>query len=457
MSLSHQILVATFHKDQEWARYLLRSLRIFSVGWLPPVLSVSTEDFKLFRRIADEEFPETIVTIKDAPKGMGNARAQISYMQADLLCPQADVVQILGSDCFAHDIITPDHYMAEDGKPVMFYNSYAVLNPKETTPLPWQAATSKILQIDIRHEFMRRLPWAIPRALLPPMRAYIEQRHKMTFEKFIYLFVARGNRGLSESNIMGGFAYHLMREVYHWVDLDVLENRVVQQYRWHSPIFQWWSHGGLDRPAEHASDYIGGNTAGKTPRKVMDEVIDHEPLRIKSRLDLPRALQRRKLTGQMVEVGVLFGEYSSHLLANWPGTLHMVDPWKNQEPGVYLDGCNAVNMEEALAKTKAAVEVFGPRAVIHRAFSREAASEFADGSLDCVYIDANHAYEWALEDMQIWWPKIRAGGVMGGHDYYNRADAWQSCGVKRAVQDFCCANRLRFSTTSCTSWWVDKK
>lgn len=49
--------------------------------------------------------------------------------------------------------------------------------------------------------------------------------------------------------------------------------------------------------------------------------------------------------------------------------------------------------------------------------SVRAARIFADGSLDFVFIDGNHTRESVMEDCAAWWPKIKVGGVMSGHDY----------------------------------------
>lgn len=49
--------------------------------------------------------------------------------------------------------------------------------------------------------------------------------------------------------------------------------------------------------------------------------------------------------------------------------------------------------------------------------SRKAATRFPDASLDMVYIDAWHMYEHVMRDITAWRPKVRAGGVISGHDY----------------------------------------
>lgn len=68
-----------------------------------------------------------------------------------------------------------------------------------------------------------------------------------------------------------------------------------------------------------------------------------------------------------------------------------------------------------------------------------AASRFADGSVDFVFIDANHSLEGCLRDMRAWWPKMKPGATFAGHDYYdnnpqNIPKMWP--GVRDAVKTF---------------------
>ena len=62
--------------------------------------------------------------------------------------------------------------------------------------------------------------------------------------------------------------------------------------------------------------------------------------------------------------------------------------------------------------------------------SLDAASEFEDGSLDFVFIDASHDYENVIADIVAWYPKVKEGGVISGHDY----PTWE--GVKKAVNEY---------------------
>lgn len=49
--------------------------------------------------------------------------------------------------------------------------------------------------------------------------------------------------------------------------------------------------------------------------------------------------------------------------------------------------------------------------------SSEAAVHFADQSVDFVFIDANHTYDFVKADVNAWLPKIKPGGIIAGHDY----------------------------------------
>jgi predicted O-methyltransferase YrrM len=52
-----------------------------------------------------------------------------------------------------------------------------------------------------------------------------------------------------------------------------------------------------------------------------------------------------------------------------------------------------------------------------RAESSEAAANFADGSIDFVFIDACHLYSRVTKDIDAWLPKVRSGGLICGHDF----------------------------------------
>jgi hypothetical protein len=52
-----------------------------------------------------------------------------------------------------------------------------------------------------------------------------------------------------------------------------------------------------------------------------------------------------------------------------------------------------------------------------RQSSVAAAELYADATLDFVFIDAAHDYESIKTDINAWLPKVKAGGILAGHDY----------------------------------------
>ena len=139
-----------------------------------------------------------------------------------------------------------------------------------------------------------------------------------------------------------------------------------------------------------------------------------------------------------VEVGVQAGEFSNLILAGWPGKLYMVDCWQEQDGAVYHDIANLPNERQEVYYQMArwVAAKYGARAEIIRAFSPGAADQFADGSLDFAYLDGNHSHEATLADLGAWWPKLRAGGLMGGHDYMEGESHNCTFGVISALQKF---------------------
>ena len=168
------------------------------------------------------------------------------------------------------------------------------------------------------------------------------------------------------------------------------------------------------------------------------------------RNDFPAWLTSHGYKGTAVEVGVHEGGFSSHILSNWPGTLFCVDSWRKWPTEEYQDDMNNWDHEAHYQTTVRDLAKFGIRSQIRRMSSSEAAPWFDTGSLDFVYIDANHASEYVAQDIFLWWPKVRSGGVLCGHDFYYKCP---SHSAMDAVCDFSEAIGVRPHVTWCGSWF----
>ena len=70
--------------------------------------------------------------------------------------------------------------------------------------------------------------------------------------------------------------------------------------------------------------------------------------------------------------------------------------------------------------------------------AHEAVKWIADESLDFVFIDSDHSYEAVYQDIRDWAPKVRKGGIVSGHDYYQGKSG--RMGVVKAVDEFIAEN-----------------
>ena len=160
---------------------------------------------------------------------------------------------------------------------------------------------------------------------------------------------------------------------------------------------------------------------------------------IYSRKDYGYILNYLGLTGLGVEVGVRKGNYSEYLLDSWNGkTLSSIDPWLHFDDGKYIDGSNVgqKKQDQIFMEATKKLSRYKQRSIIIRGTSLEAAKKFEEGSLDFVYLDAQHHYEAVKEDIEAWLPKIRSGGVISGDDYADFELDDNVFGVKRAVDEF---------------------
>ena len=151
------------------------------------------------------------------------------------------------------------------------------------------------------------------------------------------------------------------------------------------------------------------------------------------RMDFPEKFHPTNGVG--VEVCVDAGNWSEHVLLNWSGKLIGVDPYSAYE--------------ERMAPMLDRMSVFCDRFQHIRLDSVEASKMFNDGSLDFVYIDADHSESAVREDIRAWLPKVKLGGIICGHDFHNH------CGVIKPVVEVALdVLKTELRVTPCTSWWI---
>ena len=78
--------------------------------------------------------------------------------------------------------------------------------------------------------------------------------------------------------------------------------------------------------------------------------------------------------------------------------------------------------------------------------SRKTAFAFDDQSVDFVFVDADHRYEFVKADILNWLPKIKERGWIAGHDYNQQ--------VEQAVNEIFKPNQIEKISGGCKSFLV---
>lgn len=145
---------------------------------------------------------------------------------------------------------------------------------------------------------------------------------------------------------------------------------------------------------------------------IREELIEREGEAIAT---LARKVARKGAI--FIEVGSWKG-YSTSFLGEvakeYQGDVFCVDHWKGSP-----DLKHHMNIENCLEIFRYNMEELGLDKYVHPMVMESvmAAKIFADGIADLIFIDADHRYKGIKRDLEIWWPKVKVGGILCGHDF----------------------------------------
>lgn len=143
-----------------------------------------------------------------------------------------------------------------------------------------------------------------------------------------------------------------------------------------------------------------------------------------------KVVAEAKPNAHFVEIGSYKGRSSSFMAVEIHNSgknirFDCVDTWEGSE--------EHQNDQDVINRTLFEVFTYNmkPVEILYNAVrlpSLEAAKNYADKSLDFVFIDAAHDYENVYADISAWLPKVKSGGILSGHD-------WHHPPIKRAVYE----------------------
>ena len=130
----------------------------------------------------------------------------------------------------------------------------------------------------------------------------------------------------------------------------------------------------------------------------------------------------RKL--RIAEIGARYGESSIFMLSNFTEIekYYIIDPYESYEDYAH-DGFDKEikkNSGDKLYEDIKSKLSNYPSVEFLREYSSTGHEKIADEELDLCYIDGNHSYEYVLEDIKNFFPKIKPGGLICGDDFFMR-------------------------------------
>jgi hypothetical protein len=156
------------------------------------------------------------------------------------------------------------------------------------------------------------------------------------------------------------------------------------------------------------------------------------------RWDVVSGLLHRPALG--AELGAHTGKFTEHLLSAHRGlSMYAIDTW------VVRPRYETYNFDNVRKDFSRRIGRFGNRVRVLQMETVAAADRVQDGTLDFVFIDADHSYEAVAADIDAWRSKIKPGGILSGHDYGHP----RFPGVDRAVDE-----RFKAQTGDDCVWWI---
>lgn len=157
-----------------------------------------------------------------------------------------------------------------------------------------------------------------------------------------------------------------------------------------------------------------------------------------SREDVLHALPKG---GTVAEVGVAYGNFSSLLLEIMqPEKFIAIDSFaitKENEPWKQTILRDSKLSHLDFYKTKFEKEIATGKMEVSKGLSWDCLAQLPDQSLDYIYLDAGHAYEEVVKDIQQAKKKIKTTGIIQFNDYtLFDAFAFVPYGVPKAVHEF---------------------
>jgi FkbM family methyltransferase len=319
----YDIFIRTYSPDYDWLHYCVQSIDKFCRGfrkvWL---VSPSNPPVWMLERTKAHPGVEIDWKIMNDESPDGYLAQQITKLYADVVTDyQPDYILHVDSDVIFTRPVTPDIFFS--GGELMWYYT-----PFEAIETPWKPIVEKFIRQPVAYEFMRSMPFMVPRWLYPKIREYCHATHGMIISDYIR---TQPQRAFSEFNIMGAYAYRNHTKAFKWINtLDQMPQHLARQFRsWDGitgetkkEIETILGSGELDVPSA-PSEAAEVNAAPQSPIKVLKDldvwVLEGDQIsgwvEQEGRLDhdqnlLPDILPHINEGDTVIDVGAFIGDHT---------------------------------------------------------------------------------------------------------------------------------------------------
>lgn len=180
----------------------------------------------------------------------------------------------------------------------------------------------------------------------------------------------------------------------------------------------------------------------KIPPRVTKTAYD-----LKGDKELIEFLNKEKSNKIICEVGCLLGELTLEF-AKIAEEVHAIDSFESEydvtDPFSFYDMDLVANeFYNNIEDSK-----YNEKIYVYEDYSSKVVNNFEGAFFDYVHIDANHQYDFVLEDIILWSPKIKPTGYIGGSKY----DDKKYNGIFKAVNEVFGSDKVKLFSNN--NWIV---
>ncbi len=239
-----EILIVTYAKDFPWLAYALKCIKRHASGFKGVTVAIPDNQLsELYEHVRGIDLPISIRTYPEPP-GKGFFNHEIQMASAEKLVPTGTkFVMHMDADCMMKISNTPEDYFIDD-KPIYIWRTWDSLSsPDPGDPekrivsdcLMWKEPTRFQMGFESEAYTMTRHPTVFPVDFYPKYRAHVSGVHAMPFEDFMLSGQHNSHpQDRLDFTAQGQYAFHFMRERFHWINCATEEYPADRMKAFHS-------------------------------------------------------------------------------------------------------------------------------------------------------------------------------------------------------------------------------